>query len=183
MNEPKNKKALETGSGVVWSEWLEFLEPYKDLNHTEMVKKVHPHIVKTGKSKSPEWWAQGVTVAYEQHIGRRQIGQTCDGDFSVTVSKTVMGDMDTALAAWIEKVGNAHEFDGVKIVGKPRTSESEKWRYWRVDLENGSKISVNIQTKPAGDKSSLAINHDKLQHAKDVEFWRAFWKSFLENAK
>ena len=63
MSEPNNKKALETGSGIAWSEWLEFLEPHSKLDHTEMAKIVLEKISSKGKSKSPEWWAQAVTVA------------------------------------------------------------------------------------------------------------------------
>lgn len=93
MTEPKNVKALETGSGIAWKQWVDFLEPLKALDHTDMAKLVYEEIMRAGKAKSPEWWAQGVTVAYEQYMGRRQPGQTCDGNFSVTVTKTVEGDM------------------------------------------------------------------------------------------
>lgn len=143
-----------------------------------MVKKVYPHIVKAGRSKSPEWWSQGVVVAYEQHIGRRIPGQTCDGNYSVTVTKTYDGDMETVLARWSTKTAGATQFDGVKLTSVPRQSQTEKWRYWRCDLVDGSKLSVNIQTKPDGHKSMLAINHDKLSRSEDVERWRAFWKAF-----
>ena len=78
MNEPKNSKALATGSGIGWPEWVAYLEPHKNLNHAAMAKLVLEKINQAGASKSPEWWAQGVTIAYEQHIGRRQPGQTCD---------------------------------------------------------------------------------------------------------
>ncbi len=176
--EPKNKKALETGSGILWSEWLELLEPHRDLNHTELAKVALEKINDRGASNSPEWWAQSVTIAYEQHIGTRQVGQQCDGNFSVTVSKTVAGDMDIALAAWIEAVGGARDFDGVDVVGEPRITETDKWRYWKIDMADGSKVNVNIQTKSSGYKSTVAINHDKLSTAQDVERWRAFWKAF-----
>jgi hypothetical protein len=178
MSEPKNKKALETGSGIAWQAWLEFLQPYRELDHTEMAKVAYKEIVRRGKSKSPEWWAQGATVAYEQHIGRRQVGQTCDGNFSVTVSRTVEADMDNALATWSETCEPLTSFNGVKITSIKRISQTEKWRYWRCDLEDGSKVSVNIQTKPAGNKSTLAINHDKLSSATDVDHWRTFWRDF-----
>ena len=178
MQEPKNKKALETGSGIAWKDWLTTLEPHKTLNHTEMAEVAQSKLLEIGKSKSPEWWAQGITVAYEQHIGRRQPGQTCDGNFSVTVTKTVPGAIDAALTAWLGLVANEVKFNGVKISIPGKISRSDRWRYWRCGLADGSKVSVNIQTKPSGDKSSLAINHDKLASAKDVESWRAFWKSF-----
>lgn len=180
MTKPSNIKALETGSGIPWSEWVVYFESINadELNHTEMAAKALDKILETGKSKSPEWWAQGVTVAYEQHIGRRKPGQTCDGKFSVTVSKTIDGDMDAALEKWEKRVEGITEFNNIKMGRKPSVSQTEKWRYWRCGMEDGSAISVNIQNKPNGVKSTLAINHDKLNNAEDVEKWRAFWKSF-----
>ena len=35
------------------------------------------------------WWAQEITVEYEQHIGRRVLGQTQDGFYQIGVSRTV----------------------------------------------------------------------------------------------
>lgn len=96
----------------------------------------------------------------------------------MTVSRTVLGDMDTALADWCDKVGQPQNINGVKLSSVIRTSQAEKWRYWRCDLVDGSKVSVNIQTKPSSQKSLLAINHDKLATAAAVEKWRLFWKNF-----
>lgn len=178
MNEPKHKKALETGSGILWSEWVVFLEQHKHLDHAEIVKVVLAEIERVGVSKSPEWWAQGITGAFEQHIGRRKPGQRSSGDYSVTVRKTVDGSMDEVLSRVVGVMEDVKEFDGVAMQGAAQVSETEKCRHWRCDLEDGSRLSFNIQTKPSGDKSSVAINHDGIAHVDDVERWRAFWKSF-----
>lgn len=42
------------------------------------------------------WWAQGITVAYEQARGIRRPGQRQDGTFETSVSRTV--DLDPAAA-------------------------------------------------------------------------------------
>ena len=42
------------------------------------------------------WWAQGITVAYEQARGIRRPGQRQDGTFEASVSRTV--DLDAAAA-------------------------------------------------------------------------------------
>lgn len=176
---PGNIKALETGSGISWDDWLDFLEHYKELSHTDMARVVYEKIMEAGLSKSPEWWAQNVTVAYEQHIGRRKPGQQSSGSYSVTVSKTLDGDMDEVLHKWQGLVGEMREFNGSRVVGGARTSQTEKWRYWRCDFEDGSKLSVNIQQKPRVQKCIISVNHDKLKQADDVEKWRDFWKGFL----
>ncbi|GAA1712526.1 hypothetical protein [Propioniferax innocua] len=170
--------ALETGSGITWAEWLEILEPHKDLDHPAMAAKVLEHINARGASKSPEWWAQGVTVAYEQHIGRRGVGERCDGSFSVTVSKTMPSDMDATLAAVDAVAAGRDELAGIPLAGEPRTSATEKWRYWRADLADGSKITINIQNKTNG-KSVAAVNHDGLASNEHSDELKAWWRAFL----
>lgn len=177
MNDRKIK-ACEMGSGISWDRWLAILTPHSDASHTEIARVALAAIEAEGESSSPQWWAQSCAVTFEQAIGVRQVGQTYDGSFSVTVSRTLAGDMDEALSTWQTMTAGREDFAGTVIVGEPRVSSTEKWRYWRCDLDDGSKVSVNIQTKPAGDKSTLAVNHDKLASAADVEVWRAFWKSF-----
>ena len=175
---PANVKALETGSGIAWAHWLDYFESADAarLDHTELAKLALARILDVGASTSPEWWAQGVALAYEQHIGRRAPGQRCDGDFSVTVSKTMLGDMDAVLERWTSAFDGATEIDGVTITRGIATSATEKWRYWRCGLEDGSAISVNFQTKPGGEKTAVAVNHDKIGEGDEVERWRAFWK-------
>lgn len=43
------------------------------------------------------WWAQGVTVGYEQAIGRRLPGQAADGTFSVSATKTLSSRREEVL--------------------------------------------------------------------------------------
>ena len=68
-----NEKIVEsTGKG--WNEWVETLDAWggRDKTHAEIARYAH----ELGVS---EWWAQGVTVQYEQIIQRRAVGQRSDG--------------------------------------------------------------------------------------------------------
>jgi hypothetical protein len=56
-----------------------------------------------------------VTVTYEQHIGRRVLGQDGGGEFWVSPSKTGAGTMDETIKRWIEVVSEREEFSGVAI--------------------------------------------------------------------
>lgn len=179
MVAPSRIKSIETGSGIAWEEWLLVLEPYKEASHTEIARFALAFIEARGASASPGWWAQGVAVAYEQHIGRRKPGQTTDGSFNVTVSKTLPGDMDEVLRFWVAKMEGVRELNGSKILGEPRLSRTEKWRYWRCNLGDKSVVSVNIQTKASGDTSMIAVNHDKLPNEEAVEGAHLFWKQVL----
>lgn len=125
--------------------------------------------------ENPEWWAQGVTVAYEQHIGRRLPGQRSDGSFQASASKTFAGNKDEALAALTARYDGATEINSIALDGEPATSATEKWRYWRVSLADGTRIQAVIDDKAAG-KARIGLQHSNLTNPDDVVAWKAFWK-------
>ena len=174
MTKGSNIEAIEKATGRSWEKWLEFFESIgaKDLSHTEIAKKVN----ETG---TPGWWSQSVTVAYEQHIGRRKPGQRPDGKFDVSASRTIEGTMDETLDKWLELVEDIKEFNGVRLEGEPGISKTEKWRNWRCALSDGSRVVVGIYQK-APNKAGLGLAHEKLASAQLAEQQRSYWKSFLQ---
>lgn len=156
---------------------MRLLEPYRTLNHADMAKVVLAIINEAGASPNPEWWAQAVTVAYEQHIGRRKPGQRSDGGYAVTINRTCSGTMDAVLEKWSALIESLSDIDGTRIVDSPRISKTDKWRYWRCSLEDGSNIVVSMQNMRNGEKATIAIQHDKLSQPQEVERWRAYWKA------
>lgn len=165
--------AIEKATGKSWKEWLEFFESIdaQALPHKEIAQQAYKH-------GAPAWWSQMLTVAYEQHIGRRVPGQDCDGEFAVSASKTLAGTMDVALATWIEYMANRTDLSDIAISKGPEISQTDKWRYWRCGLADGSRIHVNIYQK-SPDKAALGIQHEKLESTEQVEHWRAYWKQLL----
>ena len=119
-----------------------------------------------------------VTVGYERMIGRRAVGQRCDGAFSASASRTVAGDKDAALARWVAATAERAEYDDVLAEGEPRVTSSANWRYWKVDLEDGSRVSVTIYDKGA-DKAVIAVGHEKIADAETVARWKLWWKAVL----
>jgi hypothetical protein len=166
-------EAIQNGTGRSWDEWLAFFASVgaEQLTHHEIVEIA-------AESGAPPWWRQMVTVAYEQHIGRRRPGEDGDGAFNVSANKTLMGTIDEALAQWIELVGHRDEFDGVAISRGPAASSTEKWRYWRCGLSDGSRLVVNIYAKTPA-KSAISVQHEKLESEELVEQWRNYWKATL----
>jgi hypothetical protein len=170
-------EAIEKGTGKSWDEWIAFFDAMDaaSLSHKDIARKTHEDGGATG------WWSQMLTVAYEQHIGRRVPGQDCEGVFSVSVSKTLNGDLDGALHWWLDAVEGIDAFSEVPVSSDPDISETEKWRYWRAGLADGSRVTVHIYEKSPG-KSSLGIQHEKLESTEQVEHWRSWWKQFLRSA-
>jgi hypothetical protein len=175
MSELISDKAIEKSTGASWSTWLERLQQMgaSDLSHKEIASKLVSEYQVAG------WWAQSLTVRYEQVTGRRKPGQSNAGDFSVSVSKTLAGTVDDALHQWLKVAQSRTEFNGVSIITSS-TTQTEKWRHYRVALRDGSRVVVGIYAKTPA-KVGFSLQHDKLSSAKTAESWRAYWKSLLVN--
>jgi hypothetical protein len=160
-------------TGHDWAHWLAVLDERgaRGMGHAAIARLLHAEGV-------GRWWSQMVTVGYERMIGRRAVGQTCTGSFSANASRTILGTMDSAREAWAALNAERAEYAGAVATGEPRCTDSANWRYWRVDLDDGSKVAVMFSEKPGG-KAAVAVNHDKLGSAEAVAAAKAFWKPLL----
>ncbi|MCT2178031.1 hypothetical protein M3F59_06095 [Brachybacterium muris] len=194
--------AISHATGTDFPTWVQRLDGAgaRDLDHTAIARL----LVKDWGVQ--EWWAQSLTVAYEQQIGRRVVGQSCEGDFSASASRTVGGDMDAVREAWDRFMTDARREQ--LGLSEGRLTDTEKWRYWRTDVEDGTKLSVNVTAKngtaendtakngtaktdaasssadsSAGDssRSTLAIEHKGIETAEARDAWKSAWKSTLDD--
>jgi uncharacterized protein YdhG (YjbR/CyaY superfamily) len=168
--------AVLKATGKGWANWFNLLneEGFAAKPHTEIVKFL------TEKLSTPGWWAQSITVEYERYLGRRQTGQVKDGTFQTAVSKTMPGDKDQVFDFWLAAVCDEKELNSIPLAGKPAISKSEKWRFWRVDLQDGSKVTVTVGAKTT-EKSILTFSNEKLKSRDDIEPWKTFWKAFIKS--
>jgi hypothetical protein len=170
-----SNESIKNATGKSWPDWFDYLDKIKarQLSHKEIATTLQEAAGATG------WWAQTITVEYERKIGRREVGQSCDGDFQASVTKTLPGTMDQVFAHWQEFVNGMEHFNQVGFNSPPQSSETQKWRYWRISLQDGSRLSIIINQKSA-DKVSLAVRQEKLADARAVEDWKAYWKNQLQ---
>ena len=165
--------AVAAATGRDWSTWRRLLDEQgaAGLSHPEIVRTV-------GRLGTHGWWSQMVTVGYERMIGRRAIGQRCEGDYGAAASRTIGGDKDEALRRWQALVRDRIDFAGAAAEGEPRLTASEKWRYWRLDLDDGSRVTLNFSDK-AGGKALISVNHEKLVDTAAATRAKEFWKALL----
>ncbi len=168
-------EAVEQATGRTWQQWHRHLDAAgaAHMDHADLAKFIgqdSPHL--TG------WWCQMVAVGYERMTGKRVVGQTSSGGFQTGASKTLAGTMDEWLDAWAHHAEGRVQFNGVAMVDEPRITRTDKWRYWRADLEDGTKIDVVIHQKTP-DKAHLAVNHRQLPDQGAVAEWKAYWKEEL----
>jgi hypothetical protein len=83
-------------TGKLSTEWFALLDAWGG------AERKHPQIARwlSEEHGVPGWWAQTITVAYEQASGKRVPGQDADGTFSINASKTVAVPVDRLFEAF-----------------------------------------------------------------------------------
>ena len=168
-------ESVKHATGRDWAEWIAILDSggARDMPHAEIVRRLSNQGLLT-----KSWWGQMVTVGYEQAIGRRSAGQSCSTDYTVNATKTLSGDLDTALSSWLSRVSGEIQFRDVPLADEPKVSATAKWRYWRATLADGSAVNVNIGMISES-KVGLAIEHMKLSDEQSAAEWKSYWKEML----
>lgn len=167
-------EAILRATGAPWKHWLEMfaIMDAKSLPHKDIARKLHED------HKVPGWWCQMLTVKFEYAIGRRDVGQANSGEFSASASRTVEGELDERYAQWIHSLENRKTYNDVAIVDQPTLSQTNDWRYWKLKLEDNSRVYVNFSQKAPG-KVLVQLEHDKLSDANAAEKWKEYWKSLM----
>ena len=164
-------------TGRTYEQWYELLDKAggRELSHQEIARWLGSQGIESG------WWCQSITGSYERHIGRRVEGQTCDGDFKTSASKTLDATLDEVLRRWCAQVQGQTEFNGVPLVDEPAVAGNGRWRYWRAKLADGGRVTVSITHASSG-KTSFGLSHDKLGSRDDVESWKTYWRKLVKDA-
>ena len=175
MVKSANIPAIEAATDVVWSLWRAHLdaEGGAALAHNELV-----HAARRFKPISG-WWAQEIAVAYEQQIGRRLPGQMNDGSFSVSVSRTLEGELETLHSAWCRFASALSAVDEVGFSATPTISATPKRLYWRVKFEDSSSVSSGMEVKSSA-KVLLALEHKKLSNHADIAARKIAWAALFQ---
>ncbi|WP_244303233.1 hypothetical protein [Leucobacter coleopterorum] len=80
---------IERATGRDWADWVRIFEAAdaKSKPHSEIAIIARAEVPET--LYNPDWWAQAVAIAYEQHAGLRVPGQSSSGTFRVSASRTL----------------------------------------------------------------------------------------------
>lgn len=143
------------------------------------------------------WWAQSLTVAYEQERGMRAPGQRADGTFDVSVTRTVdatpaavyaLVSDDGARAAWLApalaEVGVAGDLD---VVGRTiDRSVRLRWPNEAVGGATGRARRVLLSFDAAnpgvagGSRTRVAVSYSGVPTVDEVAPLKEFWKGRLD---
>ena len=162
-------------TGKVWDEWFRLLDRWgaKEKRHAEIARWL------VEGQRVDGWWAQSITVAYEQERGMRAPGQRPDGTFSVSASKTI--------AAPVERLFGAFEDEGLRRrwlgdfeidvrTAQPSKSMTAAW-------EDGStRLAIGFYPK-SPDKSQVSLAHERIPSPQQADELKAFWRERLNVLK
>ncbi|CAN5257759.1 hypothetical protein BH20ACT5_BH20ACT5_22390 [soil metagenome] len=172
---PHSDAALRARTGRVWDEWFVMLDRWSatDHTHTEIARwLVTEHAV-------DGWWAQAITVGYEQARGMRAPGQRADGTFEASVSKTFAVPVDRLFAAFA--------FDDERerwLPGSPvRIRTRQEARSLRADWEDGTSRLLVLFTGKGPAKSTVTVVHQRLADSAALELARELWRGRLTELK
>lgn len=174
--------AVEKATNRTWDTWLQYMDGIdaKNLSHHEIATHLLDEL--DGTIENHAWWAQSVTVAYEQYIGRRIPGQRPDGTFQTSVSKATQLGMQELMDKWVAFAAEDADVQAL-VADEVRVSGTEKRITWRTKAADGSSIRVTSEPKKNG-TASLIVNHMELQtHDLNIEAkekWAAIVQRFVD---
>ena len=164
---PASDRAVTAATGRGWQEWFTLLDEW------HATSRPHPEIARwlVEEQGVAGWWAQSVTVAYEQARGLRAPGQHADG-WSVTATKTVAVPVDRLFGAFDDEAVRERWLPGAHL--RLRTATAP--RTARYDWEDGpTRVLVGF-TRRGDEKSTVAIEHARLPDADTAAEMKAWWR-------
>lgn len=173
---------IERATGRTWDDWLRFMDSIdaRGLDHHAIATRVLAEL--DGVIESPAWWAQSVTVAYEQVIGRRLPGQQADGTFQTSVSKSTSLGMAALMDQWVEFAAQDAEVRAL-AADEARVSGTDKRITWRTKAPDGSAIRITSEPRPNGSASIIALHMGLETPERNLEAkaqWTAILARFLQ---
>ncbi len=163
--------ALRRATDHDWGWWLDRLtsDGYRQKKHREITR----HVEKTYDIS--RWWTQSMVIGFERIVGLREIGQSREGDFSASKSKT----LPVAIERLFDAFNNASLRDrwlpGVEWNVRKATPHSS------IRLEGFDGCPVELWFTSKGEaKSGVQIQQRKLTSKEDVARVKGEWAERIE---
>jgi hypothetical protein len=125
------------------------------------------------------WWAQKITVEYEQSRGQRAPGVRPDGTFTVTATKTVAVPVDRAFAAFADATQRKRWLRDLKL----RSRASDAGRSIRFECtDDATRVHVTFRQTTPG-KAQVAIEHARIADPQTAARQKTVWRDRLSALK
>lgn len=161
---------IKAKTGCTWERWVHALDSHgaAQLSHREIAQLIRDEY------QTPSWWTQTVAVGYERIKGLRARGQSREGTFAATKSRTFSVPVETLFNAWHDTRIRRQWLpeEGVRI----RTATAPK--SIRLGWSDGSIVAVGFTSKGSA-KSAVALEHAKLPDRDAADRVKAYWSERL----
>ena len=166
---------LVEATGKTWDQWFAILDRWGGTKHTHT--EIARHLA--DDLGAPMWWTQTITVEYERARGMRVKYQRPDGVFAVSSSKTVAAPIEDAYDAVVDDDRrSAWLTDGMMMF---RTGTELRSAHF--DWEAGpTRVHVWVVEKDGG-KTTVAVEHERLDGPHEAELAKAAWADRLKALK
>jgi uncharacterized protein DUF4287 len=172
---PYSDAVVQANTGKTWDEWFSVLDQWG------AAERPHPEIARWVSEEHGVggWWAQGVTVAYEQARGLRAPGQRRGGQFEVNASKTVAVPVERLYQAFADDRLRERWLPGGRF--EVRTARASK--SIRANWGDGStRLVVNFTARGEA-KSEVALVHERIPDAATAEELKPWWRARMADLK
>ena len=166
--------AVEAKTGKTWDEWLKLLDK---VGARKMEHKAIATLLRDEHGLSG-WWAQMVTVGYEQQrLGREKHQKP--GGYEVSASKTIGVSLATLYRAWSDKRTRQRWLEEADFEIRKATRDKSMRITW---VDGVTHVDANFYAK--GDaKSQIAVQHKKIGDAKSAARIKKAWAERLVKLK
>lgn len=171
MAERVSDEAVRSKTGRGWTDWFEILdqEGAREMPHGKIAALLH------GKHGVDGWWAQTVTVGYEQERGLRDKHQKPSG-YEISVSRTVPVAIDALYAAWLDE-DRGRWLDEDLVIRKATPN-----RTMRITWPDQTNLEVHFVAKGEA-KSQVVVQHGKLADADAAARMKSYWTEALQRLR
>lgn len=174
--------AVEKATGKPWDHWLETLDKAgaAKLAHKDIA------VLLSTRFGIGDWWAQMITVGYEQARGRRETHQTARG-FSASASKTIGAAPARVFRAWTDGKARRSWLPNAPItIRKATAPKSIRINWTRPPARTASEprqTSIEVwiadKSRPGAPKCAVQVQESKLRSAAEVAASKKHWSAAL----
>jgi hypothetical protein len=164
-------EAVQKATGRSWDQWFEALDAAGagDLDHRGIVER-------TVDLGGGDWWAQMISVAYEQARGKRVLHQKADG-FAVSASRTLGVPVERVYEALVDDERRREWLAEAVTITRSTAGKSVRLRW-----ADGSRVSVNLYPK-SGPRTQVTVQHERLADTEQAGLMKRRWAEALDSLR
>lgn len=175
--------AVLAATGKSWDQWHRLLDEAgaAQMDHSAIARYLHE------RCGVGDWWAQMVTVGYEQARGRRVKHQTPDG-FQISASRVIGVGVPRLFSAWADEALRKRWLPGADLLVRTATPDKSMRITWRVlgtrpgGASGETSLEVNFYGRGTR-KAQTTVQHGKLRDTGEAERMKAYWSDRLDALK